>query len=255
MVNYISNITQNAFSHYRPEGSIIDTAIITYSAVNGSAHRAMGALYRERESAHYFVAQHGLMTQLHNEQHTVFYNGNFYNNSIIVMLVNNAKTPFLDEQMESLVSLLNDINVRHETTMNVVGLGEVSPYVEGRINSFAPGACFNWTKLSEAGMSKSVSIPENISHDCKINIGDSGDNVNTLQQQLQTLGYSINISGSYDNQTAFYVKNFENHYLNQNICNNQINFAQSTSCWSDAHDYAVASLNCAGEMVDDVCNV
>ncbi len=154
-----------------------------------------------------------------------------------IMLVNDAKSPFTDPQISKLIDTINDIQVRHNITMDVVGLGEINK------DHVAPGMFFPWHKLAQAGIGKSITLPEDIDRTCKINLGDNVEGVINLQQKLQTYGYQVEATGIYDDVTAKFAKNFANRYTPEADTDTLSNFAKSNAvCWNDATEYALNAI-------------
>lgn len=245
MVNYISAKNNNKLSAERPEGTKINTIVITYSSTEGDINKAVTTMFERGTSVHYTIKLDGFQDQHHSESQKAFYAGashwhgkygvNDY--GIGIMLINDAKTPFTDLQISKLIDTINDIQIRHNTTMDVVGLGEVNKA------HIAPGIFFPWNKLAEAGIGKSITLASDIDRSCKINLGDSGEQVINLQQKLQDYGYQIEATGVYDNITAKFAKNFANRYVPETDADTLSNFAEShTVCWNDATEYALNAI-------------
>lgn len=244
MTNFVSSQNDNKLSNDRPEGIKINTIVITYTSTEGDVHKAINTMFDRGTSTHYTIDQNGFQVQHHLESQKAFYAGASHwhgeygvnNYGIGIMLVNDAKSSFTEEQIEKTISLIKDIELRHETTMEVVGLGEVNK------KHIAPGAFFPWAKLAEAGIGKTVTLPEGIDKTCKIILGDSGEKVLTLQQKLKDLGYETSKTGIYDEVTAKFVANFSNRYTPEEISNSEINFSDNFACWTDATEYAANEL-------------
>lgn len=244
MINFISSQNNNKLSSDRPEGVTINTIVITYSSTEGDTHKAINTMFDNGTSVHYTIDQNGFQVQHHLESQKTFYAGASHwhgeygvnNYGIGIMLVNDAKSSFSNEQIEKTIGLIKDIETRHETKMEVVGLGEVNQ------KHIAPGSFFPWAKLAEAGIGKTVTLPEAIDKTCKISLGDSGEEVLTLQQKLKDLGYETSQTGIYDEVTAKFVTNFSNRYTPEEISNPEINFSDNFTCWTDANEYALNEL-------------
>jgi N-acetylmuramoyl-L-alanine amidase len=244
MTNYISNTNNNKLSAERPEGTKISTIVITYTVTEGDINKAVTTMFERGTSVHYTIKTDGFQDQHHSESQKAFYAGasnwkgiygvNDY--GIGIMLVNDAKSPFTDAQIDKTIALINDIQTRHTTTMEIVGLGEVNN------KHIAPGAFFPWAKLADAGIGKSVVLPENINRTCKIQVGDNGENVLALQQKLQSHGYQVGQTSIYDEVTAKFVQNFANRYIPQEDIEHESNYSDNLACWNDATAYALDEL-------------
>jgi N-acetylmuramoyl-L-alanine amidase len=233
MVNLISSTNNNKFMNSRPEGAIIDTVVITYSASEEICD-TINALYGKGASVHYTIRPDGFQDQHHYEGLKAFYAGksSWHNktalndNSIGIMLINDGKSEFTDLQINKLIDCINDINLRHDRKMEIVGLGEVA--LDRHI---APGKMFPWDKLSKAGLGVNVKISDNINRDCKLNFGDKGEKVSSFQNNLIKHGYGITETGQFDELTYKAVTVFVDRYVSGH-----------DDCWSDATEYALNAL-------------
>jgi N-acetylmuramoyl-L-alanine amidase len=235
MTSYISTVNNNKFSAPRPEGTEVSTVVLTYS-VSPTIHETVTKLYDNGASVHYTIRQDGFLDQHHNEDVKAFHSGksawhgkagvNDY--AIGVMLINDAQSQFPQEQINKLVSLLGDINTRHNKTMEIVGLGEVAPH-----KHIAPGNLFPWDKLADAGLVQQPTITA--STECKLNLGDfKSITVINLQQRLIEHGYHLDTGVVFDQQTENVV----------NVFNSRYNQGQENSkCWSDASEEVMNALH------------
>jgi N-acetylmuramoyl-L-alanine amidase len=236
MPNYISSTNNNKFSAPRAEGAVINTIVITYTVTNGSIHQAVTTMFDRGTSVHYTIREDGFQDQHHNEDKVTFYAGksswhgvpgvNQY--GIGIMLVNDALSPFAGAQINKTIALINDINTRHNTNMEVVGLGEVA--LDRHI---APGKLFPWSKLAEAGIGKAVVVPDDISRACTVNPGDTGEQVTHVQHNLRTHGYGVQETGVYDELTSKAVGVFRARYTQDEA---------DLACWNDAAEYVLNEL-------------
>ena len=229
MTSYISTVNNNKFSAPRPEGTEVSTVVLTYS-VSPTIHETVTKLYDNGASVHYTIRQDGFLDQHYNEDVKAFHSGksawhgkagvNDY--AIGVMLINDAQSQFPQEQINKLVSLLGDINTRHNKTMEIVGLGEVAPH-----KHIAPGNLFPWDKLADAGFGKYVETTA--SKECKTDFA-----VTAVQNSLVNHGYHLDVTGTFDELTEKVV----------NVFNSRYNQAQENSkCWSDASEEVMNALH------------
>jgi N-acetyl-anhydromuramyl-L-alanine amidase AmpD len=245
MINYISKVNDNKLSSARPEGSVINTITITYSSCDGDFNQALTTMASRGTSIHYTIKSDGFLDQHHSETQKAFYAGASHwhgeygvnNYAIGIMLINDAKSSFPEEQTNKLIALINDIQERHNMTMEVVGLAEVNA------KHVAPGVFMPWDKLAEAGIGKSVKFPEDIDRACKISLDDKGDHVLALQEKLQEHGYQVPQTGEYDEVTAKFAQSFSNRYAPQDTHDSEDNFSNNIICWSNAADYALNELS------------
>jgi N-acetylmuramoyl-L-alanine amidase len=236
MINYISATNNNKFSSPRADIEAINTIVITYTVSDGDVHKAVTTMFDRGTSVHYTIKTDGFQDQHHNEDKQTFFAGksswhgvpsvNQY--GIGIMLVNDAISEFPEAQINKTIALINDINSRHNTTMEVVGLGEVAPD-----RHVAPGKLFPWAKLAEAGIGKIKTVPDDISHTCTINPGDNSEEVSRIQENLKSHGYGIVITGEYDDLTSKVVSVFRGRYTQDEA---------NLNCWNDAADYVLNDL-------------
>lgn len=243
-IQYISTINNNKLSDERPAGTKIDTIVLTYTSCEGDVIKAVTTMFERGTSTHYTIKANGFLDQHHSESQKAFFAGasgwkgvsSLNNNAIGIMLVNDAKSPFTDDQITKTIALIQDIQTRHAATMELVGLGEINKA------HIAPGAFFPWNKLAEAGIGKSVTLPENTNRTCIINLNDKGDNVIGLKANLYNFGYAVPQTDTYDSVTAKFAQNFINRYVPTNISDMEVNFSDNLACWNNAAEYALNEL-------------
>ena len=106
-------------------------------------------------SAHYLVGRDGEIVQLVDEKHRAWHAGKSWwggntdinSTSIGIELDNNGYEPFADAQIDALLSLLADIQQRHNIpAANFVGHADVAP-----ARKVDPSELFPWKKLAEHG--------------------------------------------------------------------------------------------------------
>ncbi len=238
MTSYISTVNNNKFSAPRPEGAEVSTVVLTYS-VTPTIHETVAKLYDRGASVHYTIRQDGFLDQYHSENVKAFHSGksawhgkaglNDY--AISVMMINDAQSEFPQAQIDKLISLLGDINTRHNKTMEIVGLGEVAPE-----RHVAPGNQFPWDKLAAAGFGKHVEATA--SKECKTDL-----DVTALQNSLINHGYHLDATGTFDELTEKVV----------NVFNSRYNQAQENSkCWSDASEEIMNALHPVTIIHDEI---
>jgi N-acetylmuramoyl-L-alanine amidase len=74
-----------------------------------------------------------------------------------------------------------------------------------------PGERFPWAQLAEHGIGHWVE-PAPLSDGRACGPGDSGAQVQALQQMLALYGYRLDVTGSFDQRTADVVAAFQRHY-------------------------------------------
>lgn len=104
--------------------------------------------------------------------------------------------PWSDEQIDTLVLLLKDITSRYGLDINsVVGHADIAPQ-----RKVDPGPLFPWYRLAQEGM---IRWPLHADlQQWRPRFEQQLPSPLWFQQQLQTLGYAIELSGEWDEQTS-----------------------------------------------------
>jgi N-acetyl-anhydromuramyl-L-alanine amidase AmpD len=121
---------------------------------------------------------------------------------------------FSEEQYTSLKALLDDIYARHDIKY-LLAHSDLAP---GRKND--PDEAFDWRKLEELGYKCYLNFdkadkhfsPDLCESDEIYAMGSTGHGVEMLQTLLQDFGYGVEVSGTYDEETARAVVAFKMHY-------------------------------------------
>ncbi len=118
--------------------------------------------------------------------------------------------PFSDYQIETIIELSKTIIARYQIHPTcVVGHSDIAP---GR--KVDPGPLFPWKKLYENGIGawfdeKKLPTAQNIEID-----------IRKLQENLQTYGYAIEVTGNLDIQTHTVLQAFQMHFRSNNYSGN-----------------------------------
>jgi len=133
---------------------------------------------------------------------------------ISIMLINDAKSEFPQEQIAKLVSLIHELQTKHEI-IDVFGLNEVFLSWNRQENKpifmEAPGSLFPWKALADAGVAKSIQVPEEISNECIE--APSSEVILGLQNSMQKFGYNLpEVNGELDEYTQHFAKVINNNY-------------------------------------------
>jgi N-acetylmuramoyl-L-alanine amidase len=182
-----------------------------------------GALARLRDpqakvSAHYLIEEDGRIFGLVPEERRAWHAGvSFWQGerdintaSIGIELVNPGHEfgyrAFPDDQIASLVDLLDDIRSRWEIAdARIVGHSDVAPDRKDD-----PGELFPWKHLAEEG--HGLWIEAAAAPGAPLGLGDQGAGVFALQAGLTRLGYDSAPSGKYDEHTQTIVRAFQRHW-------------------------------------------
>lgn len=247
MTDYISTTNDNKFSAPRSDIFAINKIVITYTV--SPIEEAVLKLFSRGNSVHYIIGADGFQNQLHNEDVKTFYAGKSCWNGlrsvnefgIGIMLENDGTSPFTEAQISKTIALIQDINTRHDTTMEVVGLGEVA-----FDRHIAPGILFPWHKLAEEGIGRNVVLQADslvledgesfgAGRECWFGLGASGERVVDMQQKLLDVGYCIEVDGEFDENTEKLVQVFKAHYI-------QDEAPEALACWNQAAEYVANEL-------------
>ncbi|MEL7482406.1 MAG: N-acetylmuramoyl-L-alanine amidase, partial [Pseudomonadota bacterium] len=122
--------------------------------------------------------------------------------------------PFADAQMASVVSLATDILSRHAIPQSrIVGHSDIAP-----ARKRDPGEAFPWEMLAEAGIGLWPSVPDHdLLRGVGLSRGDTGDAVTRLQEALQSIGYAIEPTGTYDADTDLVVMAFQRRWVQERL--------------------------------------
>ncbi len=164
-------------------------------------------------SAHYLIKKDGEILHLVDDSNIAWHAGasswhgqeKLNQNSIGIELDNMGNEPFSDPQMKSCIelsaSLMLKYNIKAE---NFIGHSDVAPS-----RKIDPGIFFDWQRCAEHNLGIWYGIKREAGDDEEImHFGDSSGSVKKLQQQLMGLGYKIEITGVFDEQTNFVVRAF-----------------------------------------------
>lgn len=114
---------------------------------------------------------------------------------------------FPEAQMAAVLALGRDIVARHAIRPeHVLAHSDVAPR-----RKIDPGEKFDWKSLHEQGLGHWVP-PHKLGGGQFLQAGDTGDAVEALQAMLALYGYGVEITGSFDPQTASVVAAFQRHF-------------------------------------------
>ena len=170
-------------------------------------------------SAHYVVAEDGVVTQLVAEDMRAWHAGeshwrgsnNINARSIGIEICNpghsNGYVPFPQAQMQSVLALSTEILARHAIPpRNVVGHSDVA-----FLRKMDPGELFDWPWLARHGVGIFPFDARPLSGR-ELRRGDTGLPVTRLQTALSNWGYGLRLDGDYGHKTEQCVIAFQLHY-------------------------------------------
>jgi N-acetylmuramoyl-L-alanine amidase len=111
-----------------------------------------------------------------------------------------------DAQIEQLISLLKDIQQRHDLPIDsIIGHSDIAPQ-----RKVDPGPLFPWKRLAEAGLIRWPSAEQVAA--LQTTYATGLPDALWFQQQLQEVGFQINFSGAFDEQTRNVLAAFQMKY-------------------------------------------
>ncbi len=114
---------------------------------------------------------------------------------------------FTPSQMQRLIALLQDIVMRHQIRpQNIVGHSDIAPQ-----RKIDPGPRFDWQQLAQAGLGRWYNVEHVAAQQDQYETHGLPD-IAWAQQQLQHLGYKIELTGVSDEQTRNVIRAFQMHY-------------------------------------------
>lgn len=116
----------------------------------------------------------------------------------------NGLKPFPKAQMDSVLKLSKEIVERYSIKPeNIVAHSDIAPP-----RKRDPGEMFDWKILANEGVGLWYDLPSDFEKYEIFKIGDKGNDVRILQENLSKFGYQITISGNFDQDTKFVVELF-----------------------------------------------
>jgi len=242
---------------YRPEGEIIDTIIIHYTA--GDFLSSYKQLTMPRNvSAHYLIDIDGTTFQLVADDKVAWHAGasswlskdNVNNFSIGIELINSGseqkiesgtliygeKDYFPQPQMTALSQLTDYLKHTHNniTDRNIIGHSDITAYNCRKID---PGITFNWKEFSIKGHGLYPQCDTSlIKPQILYSYGNdyNYESIKNLQGKLSQYGYKIEITGIFDENTNNVVRAFNMHF------HNDITFEYE--CWDNISEILLNDL-------------
>ncbi|MEQ1943039.1 N-acetylmuramoyl-L-alanine amidase [Mesorhizobium sp. VNQ89] len=197
-----------------------DMIIVHYTGMKtGEGAEAWLCAPESQVSSHYLVHEDGRIVQMVRESDRAWHAGKSFwagatdinSHSIGIEIVNPGHEfgyrSFPARQIASVIDLCRGIIGRYPIPpRRVLAHSDVAP---GR--KVDPGERFPWRQLADAGVGHFVA-PARAGGKPVLAEGDSGSSVEKLQSMLSLYGYGIEITGSFDQQTATLVSAFQRHF-------------------------------------------
>lgn len=170
-------------------------------------------------SSHYLVMEDGAVVQLVPEDRRAHHAGagswagetDINSCSIGIEIVNpgheGGLPPYPDRQIDAVIALCRSI-IDHWRipAERVLAHSDIAPS-----RKEDPGELFPWERLARAGIGHWVE-PEPLADEIAVAPGDSGPEVEALQDALAFYGYGIETTGAYDEATRQVVTAFQRHF-------------------------------------------
>lgn len=226
------DVTERPSPNFNDRKAKIDMLVLHYTGM-ASGHAALERMCDSSSevSAHYMVWEDGKVVRLVDEAKRAWHAGvsawqghtDLNSHSIGIEIVNGGHDvplpngdlpPFPDAQMASVVSLATDILSRHAIPQSrIVGHSDIAP-----ARKRDPGEAFPWEMLAEAGIGLWPSAPDHdLLRGVGLSRGDTGDAVTRLQEALQSIGYAIEPTGTYDADTDLVVMAFQRRWAQERL--------------------------------------
>lgn len=202
-----------------------DLLILHYTGMK-SAEAAVDWLCNPQSgvSCHYLIDAAGAITQMVDEEMRAWHAGvsswrgaDDINSRSIGIEIHNpghdlGYEDFPPRQIESVVALCRDIATRHGLRPDgILAHSDVAP-----LRKKDPGEKFPWKQLYEEGVGHWVA-PAPIVEAQVVKLGDEGDAVTRLRQQLAGYGYGIEAGASFDSTTQAVVTAFQRHFRPERV--------------------------------------
>jgi N-acetylmuramoyl-L-alanine amidase len=176
-------------------------------------------------SAHYFVFEDGKIAQLVPESRRAWHAGvsswagetDINSCSIGIEIVNPGHDygypDFPKRQIAAVTALCRGIQTRNTISpARVLAHSDVAPS-----RKQDPGEKFPWPILWDSGVGHWVNPAKIVDGGPVAALGDRGDVVAAIQENLSKYGYGITVGGTYDSSTHDVVKAFQRHFRPERV--------------------------------------
>lgn len=232
----------------------IEFIILHYTEMTFDAAMAKLCDPAAEVSAHYLIHKNGDIYCLVDDENIAWHAGKsswksiekLNLHSIGIEIDNSGNEIFTDAQMQSCVELCHDLREKYKIERNcIIGHSDIAPN-----RKWDPGIFFNWRLLqeNEIGIEHEIHF-DGESYDVIFSNSDSGDGVTMLQEKLRGIGYNIQVSGIFDEQTNWAVRAFQSHFAQKAIWHRggEVYFKDSKSLfpWDKYSEMVLGSI-CKG---------
>src|SRR5580700_3079868 len=205
----------------RKDGRRPNLILLHYTGMQHS-NAALALLTRSGSevSAHYFVFEDGRVVQMVPEGRRAWHAGvshwagetDINSCSIGIEIVNPGHDfgypDFPKRQIAAVTALCRGIQKRNTIRPErVLAHSDVAPSRKAD-----PGEKFPWQTLWDSGVGHWVPPAPIAEGGAMLTLGDRGEAVSSIQDQLSQYGYGISVNGHYDSATSDVVRAFQRHF-------------------------------------------
>jgi N-acetylmuramoyl-L-alanine amidase len=180
-------------------------------------------------STHYLIKSDGQIFKLVDTDHVAWHAGEsswkdlekINDHSIGIELDNSGYSNFPISQMNSCVDLCQQLsNIHQISRFNIIGHSDIAPS-----RKIDPGIFFDWLYLAKHKLGIWHNI-DTLAPRSKVmfHYGDQQPEILITQNNLKKLGYKIELTGIFDDQTNFVIRAFQSHFYQPLIRKLGVNF-------------------------------
>jgi len=206
-------------------------------------------------SCHYLIKEDGSVFQLVDDDMRAWHAGASYwqgreslnDCSIGIEIDNLGDRPFAELQMKSCIELCKALMEKHEIAReNVIGHSDIAPS-----RKLDPGIYFDWARLAEEGVGIN-GFPRAQMRGSPETLASSPREVSHIQTNLSALGYKIEVTGKWDEQTNAVVRAFQAHFCPEAVFANGLDFYRDMGSWYEWNESSERALNFMALKLEDI---
>ena len=191
-------------------------------------------------SAHYLIKEDGKIFQLVKDEYRAWHAGKSYwagrdninDCSIGIELDNLGDSPFKEQQMQSCIALCKHLSLQYNISpQHILGHSDIAPS-----RKVDPGIFFDWQRLAKEGLGI---WPKEISQSVQLSCSE-------IQEKLQKIGYNIEVTGRWDDQTAAVIRAFQSHFCQEYLFALGVDIYNNTQVehrWTEESSGVLNALN------------
>jgi len=210
----------------RKDGRRPDMIVLHYTGMQ-QARAALDLLCTAGSgvSAHYFVFEDGRIVQMVQESRRAWHAGaswwagetDINSCSIGIEIANPGHDfgypDFPKRQIAAVTALCRGILTRNAIPpLRVLAHSDVAP-----ARKQDPGEKFPWRTLYESGVGHWVKPAKLVDGQPLYTLGDRGEEIAAIQEQLAEYGYAVSVNGNYDSVTHDVVSAFQRHFRQERV--------------------------------------